>query len=104
VQRGGWLFVRSAIDDGMRAGDERRLVLTVVGYVTVNLIGWGLAVVLTRGLARLGQAIVLDVRQRLFDHLTGLSLRYFGRQRAGWIIARLTSDVDALMDVSDRGW
>ena len=100
---GGWLLVRSAIDDGMRAGDEGRLLLAVVGYVLVNLIGWALAVRLTRGLALLGQTIVLNVRRRLFDHLTGLSLRYFGGQRAGWIIARLTSDVDALMDVLGQG-
>ena len=39
----------------------------------------------------------------LFDHLTTLSLRYFAQQKAGWIIARLTSDVDALSDVLSQG-
>ncbi len=39
----------------------------------------------------------------LFDHLTGLSLRYFSQQKAGWIIARLTSDVDAVSDVLSQG-
>ena len=39
----------------------------------------------------------------LFGHLTTLSLRYFSEQRAGWIIARLTSDVDALSDVLSEG-
>jgi ATP-binding cassette subfamily B protein len=32
-----------------------------------------------------------------------LSLRYFSEQRAGWIIARLTSDVDAISDVLSQG-
>ena len=40
--------------------------------------------------------MVLGLRRDLFDHLTGLSLRYFSQQKAGWIIARLTSDVDAV--------
>src|SRR4029077_20507724 len=35
--------------------------------------------------------------------LTTLSLRYFSEQKAGWIIARLTSDVDALSDVLSQG-
>ena len=39
----------------------------------------------------------------LFGHLTTLSLRYFSQQKAGWIIARLTSDVDALSDVLSQG-
>ena len=46
---------------------------------------------------------MLDLRRDLFDHLTSLSLRYFSQQKAGWIIARLTSDVDAISDVLNQG-
>ena len=49
------------------------------------------------------QEVVLRLRQDLFDHLTTLSLRYFSQQKAGWIISRLTSDVDALSDVLSQG-
>ena len=54
-------------------------------------------------LAGVGQRMVLDLRRDLFEHLTSLSLRYFSQQKAGWIIARLTSDVDALSDVLNQG-
>ena len=47
--------------------------------------------------------MVLGLRRDLFDHLTWLSLRYFSQQKAGWIIARLTSDVDAVSDVLSQG-
>src|SRR3989454_6282478 len=47
--------------------------------------------------------MVVGLRRDLFDHLTGLSLRYFSQQKAGWIIARLTSDVDAVSDVLSQG-
>jgi ABC-type multidrug transport system fused ATPase/permease subunit len=103
AQTGGWLLVRDAIDNGIRAHDERRLTIVVAIYLCVAAVGWLLQAWLIRGLARIGQAIVLGLRRDLFDHLTGLSLRYFSQQKAGWIIARLTSDVDAVSDVLSQG-
>ncbi len=102
-QTGGWLLVRSAIDDGIRGNDKQYLTIIVIAYLFVNALGWILAAILIRGLAGVGQRIVLGLRRDLFDHLTSLSLRYFSEQRAGWIIARLTSDVDALSDVLSQG-
>jgi len=98
----GWLLVGRAVD-AARAHELGRLSWLVAFYVVVNAAGWGLGTVVWRGLAGLGQSIVLAVRRHLFDHLTSLSLRYFSEQRAGWIIARLTSDVDALSDVLSQG-
>ncbi len=103
AQAGGWLLVRAAIDNGIRRGDERYLAVVVALYLAVAAAGWVLMAILIRGLAGVGQGIVLGLRRDLFDHLTSLSLRYFSEQRAGWIIARLTSDVDALSDVLAQG-
>lgn len=100
---GGWLLVRSAIDDGISKGDERYLTVIVIVYLLVNAGGWVLSGILIRGLAGIGQTIVLGLRRDLFEHLTSLSLRYFSEQRAGWVIARLTSDVDAISDVLAQG-
>ena len=103
AQTGGWLLVRDAINNGVSKGDETFLAEIVVVYLVVQALGWVLMAVLIRGLASIGQGIVLSLRRDLFDHLTSLSLRYFSEQRAGWIIARLTSDVDALSDVLSQG-
>ncbi|HEY3544173.1 MAG TPA: ABC transporter ATP-binding protein [Gaiellaceae bacterium] len=103
AQTGGWLLVRDAIDKGIRAANERHLTLIVCIYLGVAAAGWLLQAVLIRGLAGLGQRMVLGLRRDLFDHLTGLSLRYFSQQKAGWIIARLTSDVDSVSDVLSQG-
>jgi ABC-type multidrug transport system fused ATPase/permease subunit len=102
-QTGGWLLVRDAIDNGIRAGDEHHLTIVVCIYLAVAAAGWGFQAWLIRGLAGLGQRMVIGLRRDLFDHLTGLSLRYFSQQKAGWIIARLTSDVDAVSDVLSQG-
>ena len=111
AQTGGWLLVRNAIDKGIVVrdrhgaivGNEHHLTIVVAIYLGVAAAGWVLQGWLIRGLATIGQAIVIGLRRSLFDHLTGLSLRYFSQQKAGWIIARLTSDVDAVSDVLSQG-
>jgi ATP-binding cassette subfamily B protein len=103
AQTGGWLLVRNAIDHGIVAGNEHHLAVVVAIYLVVAAAGWVLQAILIRGLATIGQAIVIGLRRDLFDHLTGLSLRYFSQQKAGWIIARLTSDVDAVSDTLSQG-
>src|SRR4051794_6176390 len=103
AQTGGWLLVRNAIDKGITARDEHHLTVIVLIYLGVAAGGWLLQAKLIRGLATIGQAIVVGLRRDLFDHLTSLSLRYFSQQKAGWIIARLTSDVDAVSDVLSQG-
>ncbi len=99
AQTGGWILVKLAIDNGIAASDEQYLIVVVVLYLILGAVGWVLSAILIRGVAGIGQEVVLGLRQDLFDHLTSLSLRYFSEQRAGWIIARLTSDVDAVSEV-----
>jgi len=99
----GWTIVGDAIDNGIKAHDEQRLARDVVAYVGIGLTAWILGTTTWLMLAGIGQRIVLELRRDLFDHLTSLSLRYFSQQKAGWIIARLTSDVDALSDVLNQG-
>jgi ABC-type multidrug transport system fused ATPase/permease subunit len=103
AQTGGWLLVRAAIDNGIAKGDSHYLTVIVAIYLCVGAAGWVMSAILIRGLAGIGQGIVLGLRRDLFIHLTSLSLRYFSEQRAGWIIARLTSDVDALSDALSQG-
>jgi ATP-binding cassette, subfamily B, bacterial MsbA len=44
-------------------------------------------------LGYVGEAVVADLRRRLFDHLIGLSVRFFEARRTGEITSRLTSDI-----------
>jgi ABC-type multidrug transport system fused ATPase/permease subunit len=99
----GWTIVGDAIDNGIKAGNETRLTVDVVAYIVVGATAWILGTTTWLMLAGIGQRMVLDLRRDLFEHLTSLSLRYFSQQKAGWIIARLTSDVDALSDVLNQG-
>ncbi|MGH7501000.1 MAG: ABC transporter ATP-binding protein [Longimicrobiales bacterium] len=45
---------------------------------------------------RLEQAVTRDLRIEVYDHILALDLRFFGRTRAGQIIARITNDIEML--------
>ena len=78
------LIVRDAIDNAMLKDDKARLARDVIVYLVVMALAWVLQWTLVRGLAKVGQNIVLGLRRISFDHLTSLSLRYLAsRRRAG---------------------
>ena len=60
------------------------------------LLGWVASVAQTYLSAWVGQRVLADLRRDLFSHIQTLELGYFERNRAGWLISRLTNDVDAL--------
>jgi ABC-type multidrug transport system fused ATPase/permease subunit len=50
-----------------------------------------------------GEEVLLDLRQRLFNNFQRLSLAFHERYTSGRVIARLTSDVDALAELLATG-
>ncbi len=91
------LLVRGLIDDaipaGRASGSAHPLTFYVVALVllplTASLISLGQDYLSTR----IGQGILSDLRNRLFRHLQGQSLRFFTTTRAGEITSRVSSDV-----------
>ncbi|MDA0312962.1 MAG: ABC transporter ATP-binding protein [Gemmatimonadetes bacterium] len=49
--------------------------------------------------ARAEQGVNRDLRNRVYDHLVGLDLSFFGRVRMGQIVSRLTTEVEQLRTV-----
>jgi ATP-binding cassette, subfamily B, bacterial len=52
---------------------------------------------------RIGQAVLLDLRQRVYDHFQRLSVSFHERYTSGRVVARLTSDVDSIAELTDGG-
>lgn len=71
-------------------------VLTAIGGA--GLIGWYVVVA-----ARLTQAIMLDLRKRIFLHTQRLSLEFHESYTSGRIISRQTSDLDTIRELLDGG-
>ena len=71
------------------------LVAAVLEYVTKR------AFLVLSG--RVGQAVLFDLRTRVYDHFQRLSPAFHERYTSGRVISRLTSDVDALGELLDGG-
>ena len=52
---------------------------------------------------RIGQAVLLDLRQRVYRHFQRLSIGFHERYTSGRMVARLTSDMDSISELVDGG-
>jgi len=52
---------------------------------------------------KLGQSAVLDLRQKTYEHIQSLPLRFFDRNPVGRLVTRVTSDVEAIGEVFASG-
>ncbi|PZW01952.1 ABC-type multidrug transport system, ATPase and permease component [Micromonospora phaseoli] len=53
--------------------------------------------------ARVGQAVLLDLRQRVYAHFLRLPVAFHERYTSGRMISRLTSDIDSIAELVDGG-
>jgi len=70
----------------------------MIPYIILIIVGCALAKGITEYyqsylMSYIGQRTIMDIRNRLYNHLQSLSLDYFIRQRTGQIISHLTNDV-----------
>ena len=85
------------------AGDPWPILFTGGSYLAAAVAtGWLTAGYVT-STARLSQAMLLDLRVRVFRHTQRLSLEFHEKYTSGRIISRQTSDLDALRELLDSG-
>lgn len=87
----------------LRAGDNLPLVMTGAAYLAAAVATAGLTALYVTSTARLSQAMLLDLRLRVFRHTQRLSLEFHEKYTSGRIIARQTSDLEALRELLDSG-
>jgi ATP-binding cassette subfamily B protein len=99
----GPALVRHGIDSGIDAGNTGVLNLSAALYVVVAvaaLVFGRFAILLT---AQVGETFLRDLRVRVFRHLLDLGLDFFEREQTGRLVARMTSDVDAIQELVQAG-
>lgn len=94
----GPYFVKIAIDSGLTARNYHVLLFTVLAYLAVSFIQWVCTYYRINIMARVGQAVIYDLRTTLFYHLQRLSLGFFSRYSVGRVITRVINDVETLRD------
>jgi ATP-binding cassette, subfamily B, multidrug efflux pump len=94
----GPYLVQIAIDDGMQAGNPRILIGVTGLYFLTIAVQWVSIFVRVNLMGKVGQSMIFDMRQQLFEHLQSLSLSFFSRYSVGRVITRVINDVEVLRD------
>ncbi|MGJ8722631.1 MAG: ABC transporter ATP-binding protein, partial [Salinibacterium amurskyense] len=106
AQVAGPALIAFGIDRALPAlidGDALPLGLTVGAYLLTGIVGASMIAWYTVLSARVSQAILFDLRKRVFLHTQRLSLEFHESYTSGRIIARQTSDLDAIRELLDSG-
>ena len=106
AQVAGPALIAYGIDHGLPAlmkQDWFPLGATVIAYLVTGIVGAVLIAWYTVLTAKVSQAILFDLRKRVFLHTQRLSLEFHESYTSGRIIARQTSDLDSLRELLDSG-
>jgi ATP-binding cassette subfamily B protein len=103
----GPALIAYGIDTGLPALLARQdwvpLGLAVASYLVAGIVGAVFIAQYTVLTARISQAILIELRKRMFLHTQKLSLEFHESYTSGRIIARQTSDLDSIRELLDSG-
>jgi ABC-type multidrug transport system fused ATPase/permease subunit len=103
----GPYLVKVGIDRGIPPldthGDATVLTVVTVAFVAAAVVEYLTKRAFLVASGRVGQAVLYDLRTRVYDHFQRLSPAFHERYTSGRVISRLTSDVDALGELLDGG-
>ena len=94
----GPYFVKIAIDNGINASNVTTLRYTILAFLAVAVVQWISTYYRVNIMAWVGQAVIYDLRKRIFSHLQELSLGFYSRYSVGRVITRAINDVETLRD------
>ena len=99
----GPILVRYGIDHGIGDGDPSALNLAGALFIVSAIGGFFFARSAILLVAQVGETFLRDLRVRVFAHLMDLGLDFFEKEQTGRLVARMTSDVDALQELVQIG-
>lgn len=89
-------LLRAIIDDALPGKNVTLLALFAGGLVAIACLGAAITVLQTIVSARIGLAIMHDLRVRVYTHMQSMSLAFFTRTKAGEIQSRIATDIGGL--------
>lgn len=89
-------LLRAIIDDALPRGDLDLLALLAAGLIGVACLYAVIGVLQALTTSKVGQAIMHDLRVRVYAHLQSLSLGFFTTTRTGEVQSRIASDIGGL--------
>ena len=99
----GGVLTQRGIDDGVLKHHRSVLVAVALAYVLSVVIAMLVGSWRVSATGRLGEKLMYELRLRIFAHLQRLSLDFYTEEKAGRVMTRMTSDVDALSQLFQDG-
>ncbi len=99
----GPALVRHGIDAGLNHHDSGALDLSAALYLAAAIGAFVFGRLSTFQVARIGETFLRNIRVKVFRHLLDLGLDFFEREKTGRLVARMTSDVDAMQELVQQG-
>ncbi|MBM2810433.1 MAG: transporter [Chloroflexi bacterium] len=90
------LLIRAIIDQAIPSRDFSLLAVLSLGMVITPAFGGLLGVLQSYLNAQISQRVMFDLRNKLYEHVQGLSLRFFTTVKTGEIMSRLNNDVSGI--------
>jgi ATP-binding cassette subfamily B protein len=88
------LLIRNGIDELQVTFSFNRVMYYALMVLILASVMWVIRMVSRITLFGVGRQVEFDLKQRIFQHLLRMEPAYFGRNTAGELISRATSDVD----------
>ena len=94
-------IIKLVIDDYIVEGnyDLRSIWLLALLYFLMVFLGSGLGYLQTNILTYVGQKIMFNIRNQIFEHIQKMSMSFFDKNSTGRILTRVTNDVEALNEL-----
>ena len=87
------LLYRDLIDNAIINGDTTRINWLAVGMIGIPLISAAIGFGQRYLSATIGEGLIADLRNALFNHMQSMSLRFFTHTKTGALMSRLNNDV-----------
>ena len=99
----GPLLTQIGIDDGVTPQNKGVLVAVAVAYVISIIVGGVTSRSRIRYTGTMGEDLSRSLRIRVFSHLQRQSLGFYTNEKAGVLMTRMTSDIEALSQLFQEG-
>lgn len=84
-------------------GKRELLIIVTVAVILLLMIETVLSIFQSYWTSWLGQNVTLDLRQKLYAHITRFRMRYFDRTPIGTLVTRAVSDIETIEDIFSQG-
>ena len=92
-----WI-IKDVIDKVLEEKDMTMLYVIIASIIVVMFIRGSTTFAHRYLMGYIGQSVIRDLRNKLYDHLQNLPIAYFDKRRTGEIMSNLTNDISALQN------